>query len=362
MLIIAVENFVFFSTLLALAAFAFAWAAHKLSMTGTWKLRPDVLARVYTAALMIPPIAAFWLVAAALLPEWWLGKAAFDAAHSTPLHELHLLSELTTAVEPVLAYATITFAVVVALFAAWSSLRGYLRVGRVIKRIEMNAAPPPSEHLALVERLAAGHCLDVGLVMSDYPLSFVWGFRRSKLILSSGLLNTLTPEELTGVLEHEAAHHARRDNLFKLALTMCGYSSMAFLLSRQILRWRAAEVEMVCDEVAAARTSAPLDVASALVKLRRQTLIPSGSVSTGAIVSSSFTPDDMPSFERRVHRLLTFADAMPDPAQAAQLAQPGKVTAFVITTLLTGTLVALSLFAPLAVHQGAEAVIHIIKQ
>ena len=35
-------------------------------------------------------------------------------------------------------------------------------------------------------------------------------------MLSSGLLGTLTPEELTGVLEHEAAHHARRDTAKEL--------------------------------------------------------------------------------------------------------------------------------------------------
>ena len=361
MVITAFENFVFFSTLLALAAFAFAGAARKLSLSGTWQVRPDTLARIYASALALPPIFALWLVAATLLPEWWLGKAAFDAAHSTPLHELHLLSDLTTALEPALAYATITFAVAAALFAAWSSLRGYLRVGEVIKRLEMNAAPPPPEHLALVERMAAGHDLDVGLVMSDYPLSFVWGFRRSKLVLSSGLLNALTTEELTGVLEHESAHHVRRDNLFKLALTMCGYCSMAFSLSRLILRWRAAEVELICDEVAVARTSTPLEIAEALLKLRRQTLLPGGYVTTAATFSSSFAPDDALSFERRVYRLITFADAMPDPAQAAQSSQTGNGAAFVVATVLTSTLLGLSLFAPLAVHHGAEAIIQVIK-
>lgn len=361
MLLIAVENFVFFSTLLALAAFGVAWAAHKLSVSGLWKIRPDMLTRIYTATLIVPPVSALWLVAAALLPQWWLGEAAFDAAHSTPIHELHLLSDLTTALEPMLAYATITFAIAAASFAAWSSLRSYLRVGGIINRLEMNAAPPPPEQLALVERMAEGHGLDVGLVMSDYPLSFVWGFRRSKLVLSSGLLNTLTTGELTGVLEHEAAHHRRRDNLFKLALTMCAYSSMAFPLSRLILRWRAAEVEMVCDEVAVARTLTPLEIAEALVKLRRQTALPAGYVTTATTFSSSFLPDDAPSFERRVHRLITFADALPDPVRAAQLSQPNKGTAFIVATLLTGALLAISLFAPLAVHHGTEAIIQVIK-
>lgn len=75
MFLIALENFVFFSTLLALVAFGFAWFAHKLSVSSLWKIRPDVLTRIYTAALIVPPVSAFWLVAAALLPQWWLGEA-----------------------------------------------------------------------------------------------------------------------------------------------------------------------------------------------------------------------------------------------------------------------------------------------
>jgi len=136
---------------------------------------------------------------------------------------------------------------------------------------------------------------------------------------------------------------------------------MAFSLSHLILRWRAAEVELICDEVAVARTSTPLEIAEALLKLRRQTLLPGGYVTTAATFSSSFAPDDAASFERRVYRLITFADAMPDPAQAAQSSQMGNGAAFVVATVLTSTLLGLSLFAPLAVHHGAEAIIQVIK-
>jgi hypothetical protein len=51
-------------------------------------------------------------VAAAFLPEWWLGEEAFGTAHPAPLHQLHLLSDLTAALEPRLAYATLAFAAV----------------------------------------------------------------------------------------------------------------------------------------------------------------------------------------------------------------------------------------------------------
>ena len=361
LLITGIENFVLFGTLLALAGFALAWAVRSLAARTSREIRPERLTRVYTLALTIPPVAAAWLVAGALLPKSWLGEAAFDAAHAAPLHELHLLSDLTASLEPALAYAAIMFVFAAALFAAWSSLRGYARVGKVVRRLEMNATQPAAGQVALVKRIAASRGLHVGLVMSDYPLSFVWGFGRSRLVLSSGLLNALSPEELAGVLEHEAAHHARRDNLFKLALTMCSYASLSFPLSRLIFKWRSVEVEMICDEVAVARTSSPLDVASALVKLRRQTLVPSPYASNGAAISSSFAPDDMPSFERRVRRVIAFADSMPDPAHAARLSQTPKGAAFVAASLMMGTLFALALFAPLALHRAAESVIHIIK-
>lgn len=202
------------------------------------------------------------------------------------------------------------FVAATAVFVAWSNARGSWRIGRVINQLDMNAAAPSGEQVELVNRMAGKSGLSVGLVMSDYPLSFVWGFRRSKLVLSSGLLRTLSPDELTGVLEHEAAHHSRRDNLIKLLLSFCGYSSLAFLLSRLIVLWRATEVEMICDEVAVSRTSEPLEIAEALVKLRRQTMardVTAEPIATPAI-ASSFVSNSALTFHRRVDRVLAIVD------------------------------------------------------
>ena len=306
-MIAAIENFVLFSTCLALVCFAFAWLARAMVRHHRWNLHSHTLTRLYTVLLLVPPLLAAWIVAAVFIPATWLGKTSFDAAHLAPRHELHLLGSLTATFEPALAYATFAFFIAASMFAAVKSVRGSWRVGRVIQKLEMNAAAPPAEQIALVERIARRENMDVGLVMSNYPFSFVWGFRRSKLILSSGLLHTLNAEELAGVLEHEAAHYARRDNMAKLLLSACGYASLMFPLSRLLLRWRAEEVEVVCDEVAAARTHAPLDIADALVKLRRQTLTPLAYSSTG-VSASGFGPDDSLSFERRVQHLVRLAD------------------------------------------------------
>ncbi|MGH9931426.1 MAG: M56 family metallopeptidase [Pyrinomonadaceae bacterium] len=353
----AIENFVLFSTLLALATFALSYAARRAAKNGFWLPRASTLTCLYTAALAFPPVTSVWLVTAALLPEFWLGRSGFDAAHPAPLHEFHLLSDLTAMLEPTLAYSTVLFCVGVAFFAACSTVRNFLKVGSVIKSLQMNADPPSTEQVALVETIARRHGLEVGLVLSNYPFSFVWGFSRSKLVLSSGLLCSLTAEELTGVLEHEAVHHERRDNLVKLFLSVCSYSSIAFPLSRMILAWRAEQVEIVCDEAASVRTSAPLEIAEALVKLRRQTAPVMTYAPTGA---SSFVPQDLRSFENRVHRLLALADDLEVNGHLASMPQPRISSLSAVAAFFTASLVSLFLLAPLAVHHALESLIRLV--
>lgn len=310
----------------------------------------------------MPPLASLWLVSAALLPRLWMTPEAFAAEHAAPLHEIHLLGALTLAVEPALAYAIALFVVLIAAFVAWSNIRGSWRVGRVVKQLDMKAVAPPLDQVALVNEVARKSGLSVGLVMSDYPLSFVWGFRHSKLILSSGLLHSLTPVELTGVLEHEAAHHERRDNLIKLLLSLCSYSSLAFPLTRSIVGWRATEVEMICDEVAARRTSEPLEIAEALVKLRRQTLaggITAEPVATPAI-ASSFASDSAVTFERRVMRLLEFENTSKSASPQTNPSFAGRAGMLLVTAGVV-TLSGILLFAPLSVHHATEALIGIFK-
>lgn len=358
MFVTAVENFVLFGTLLALGGTALAWAARSAVRRGWWGSHPMTLTRVYSLALLIPPVAATWIVAAAFLPEWWLGEEAFGAAHPAPLHQLHLLSDLTSALEPRLAYATLAFTAVASAFAAVSSARGYARVGRVVRRLEMSAVPPRAEQVEVVRAAAERHRVSVGLLMSDCPLSFVWGFRRSKLVLSSGLLNALTARQLEGVIEHEAAHHTRRDNVVKLVLSVASYLSLAFPLSRLILRWRAEQVELICDEVAAARTEEPLEIADALVRVRRA----GASLSAGPLVAASgFLPDGAKGFERRVHRLVSLADSLPSPERTETLARPPRAGAVAFALLFTLTLLTVSALAPLAVHRAAESFIKLLS-
>lgn len=348
MLISPIENFVLLSTILAVGCFAVAGSLRLLIKFKLCRLTTDNLIRAYTWALILPSALALWIVAAAFLPEWWM-PGAFNAAHGTP-HDLHLLGDLTARVEPTLAYMMLLFTVGASLFAAWSGWQSYMSVGQVVAKLHANAEPADPRQILLIEEVARRYRFEVGLVTSDYPFSFLWGFTRSKLIVSTGLLRTLNEEELIGLMEHEAAHHERRDNLIKLGLLFFSYTSLAFLLTRRLLIWRALEVERLCDEVAAARTNAPLDIASALVKLRRRS-------TATPIAASSFSANDVSSFHSRVSRLIESNEGNGFSHSAVRKsAWPGIAFSF----LFAGSLAVSTYFFPLGFHRLAESLIQLL--
>jgi Zn-dependent protease with chaperone function len=357
-LVTAVENLVLFGTIGAVCTFALAGAVRWASRRERWRPKPSFLARAYAGAVALPPLAGLWLVAAALLPERWLGTAEFTREHAQPEHLHHLLSDLTASLEPGIGVATAALAVAGLFYAAGAAARGYRHVGRVIGRLDVGAAAPPAEKVALVERAARAHGLEVGLVLGKAPYSFVWGFTRSRLVLSSGLLEALSPAELLGVLEHETAHHTRRDNLVKLALSFCAHATLMFPLARRVLAWRAEAVELVCDEVAAARTREPLEIAAALLKVRR--MAAEQALGLRCVHAAEFLPAGPGGFEYRVRRLLEFADRLPPAAAADALSRgPGGAVTSVALAFLA-TLVGVLALAPLAVHRGVEALIMLL--
>lgn len=353
----AVENFLLFATAFGVAGFVIACVARSVGRRWPDRVPPRALGRVYALALAVPPLAAGWLVAAALLPCWWLGESKVSATHPAPLHNLHLLGDFTARLEPLLGATVVGIVAGSALLVAWSTARGHRRLAWAVSRLELTDTQPPASQIALVRHAARHHGLDVGLVHSDYPFSFVWGFRHSKLVISSGLLAALSPSQLAAVLEHEAAHHARRGNLVKLALIIAAHASLAAPLARRLLRWRNEQVELLCDEIAAARDSMPLDIAEALVKLRRRTHRLGGRPELAA-AASRFVPEDDQSVERRVRRLLALAD-IPVPAGAA--VPPRNGLALLVMAMFIGSLAALGVWAPLAVHAATEAFLQALR-
>ena len=349
-----IENFFLFNTAFSVAAFIVASLFRRSVLSESW--HPGARARVYAAALVVPPVASAWLVCASLFPALWLGDKVWAQEH-VENHSLHLLNAFTVVADPMLGYAAITFTLLALLVATWAAWRAYFRVNRLVECLEIGAQPAPPESVKEVEAVCGRHGIAVGLVVSNYPFSFVWGYLRSKLVVSTGLLNALTKEELVAVLEHEAAHHARRDNLLKWGLTICRYATPAFPLTARLYRWLNEQIEMVCDEVAVRRSASPIDLAGALVRLKRLTL--AAGPRAPRFSGSGFLDDEPESFERRVTRALSLEEEL-SKADAESLSRSCVRTAFVVGTLFALSLIALFFTAPLAIHRTVESVLRIL--
>lgn len=329
-----------------------------VSGNGWLAISPFTLTRIYSALIVFPPFFSMWLVLAALLPKVWMGDESFYAAHLAPAHEFHLFGDITQKFEPFLAVATAILIFTIVAIAISKAIHAYLRLGGILESLEFKETSPANNQIEIVEEVTRRKQIQVGLIANDRPFTFVWGVWNTKLIISSGLLGLLSPAELRGVVEHEAAHHTRRDNPVKLSLSALSYFSLAFPLSRQVLKWHSEQIELVCDEVASARTGTPLEIASALVKLSRH----SNAVLTPMpVMASTFLVRGEKGIEKRVRRLIHLDDALGELREAVHLERSPKIEFGSVLLVFLATLISVMAFAPLSVHQASESLFHMIK-
>ncbi|MBX7224335.1 MAG: M56 family metallopeptidase [Blastocatellia bacterium] len=350
LLLAGIENFVLLNTVLSAAVFLMVVLGR---VTGWLKTRhPLTQAQVYAGAIVFPTLVSGWLVLASLLPAGWMNRPDWVIHHEDP-HTLHLLNALTFGVDPALEYFTFLFLVGTGLAVWLAAARAFVQIGMLVRCLEIGGDPVPSEQIEQVKETCRAYGMGVGLVYSGRPFSFVWGYLRSKLIVSTGLLNTLTEAELTALLEHEAAHHQRRDNLLKGVLTACRYTSPAFPLTNLIYGWWSHAVEMVCDEAAAGWTH-PLDVAEALVKIKRLAGRPLG---RAPIVHSAFFGENTQALEDRIRHLVGLLD-LPKPTPRTQLLKSWTGTAWWLSAAGGILLLAVFAVAPLSIHRLLEQFLH----
>lgn len=346
----SVENFILLNTVLSIFSFCITALFRAIPSTQSW--HPRRRARLYATALLLPPVVSAWLVFASFLPAIWLGTGRWQQEHE-PEHTFHLLNAFTLPLDPTLGYLTLLFTVLTAIVASYAALSAYFRINRVIRQLEIGATPAQAEQVNNVAETCRKHGIEVGLVASEYPFSFVWGYLDSKLVVSTGLLNALSKEELTGVLEHEVAHHTRRDNLTKLALLMGRYLSPAFPLTSLLYRWWSEQVEMICDEIAVRRTLSPEELAGALVRLKRLTLVAASPTATSGLFG-----EGKENFAHRVKRVLALAEGT-DLDLTDKLTRPSLAVAVTISVAFALSLVTLFAVSPLAVHKVLETTLRV---
>lgn len=213
-------------------------------------LSPSTRAWVVFAWAAAPAAIALALVAATLWPS--LGAALGLAVDHCPAHDghVHLCLHHLPARGPgvVGSLGLATFAVV-----AGAALAHGLRAARLARLARLRSA-----------ELAPG----VGVLESPSAFAVSLGWLRPTVVVSTGLIERLTPAQLDVVLMHERAHAVRRD---ALVLTVARVVTAVHLphVRRRILADLALACEQACDEEAARACGDRVRVAETIVAAER---------------------------------------------------------------------------------------------
>jgi beta-lactamase regulating signal transducer with metallopeptidase domain len=238
-------NFLIHGLTLTLASFLVINVA--LSAAVAWTSRRDLhseSATFWFLMRVLPAAAAFVFMAAVFVPSYW----RYEPRETAEGFDVTLTS-----------FAVIALAMIVV-----ASARGVAAWRRASERARVWMAT--SRPLAL-----AGTGMPAFEVEVDTPIMALVGVWQPRLLVTRGLINALTPEELAASVAHELGHSRAWDNLKRLAMCAAPDFLSATTARRFERRWASA-AEHAADHLngdnsAAARCA----LASALVKVARLT-------------------------------------------------------------------------------------------
>lgn len=121
--------------------------------------------------------------------------------------------------------------------------------------------------LGSISRRIGAH--EAWVVEGREALCFSFGWLKPRTILSTGLLESASNDELEVMLEHEDAHRKRRDTLLAV-LARAGSAMLWPNVRRTLLRSLASSSERACDERAAQKLGDRLRVAETLLAMERR--------------------------------------------------------------------------------------------
>jgi len=224
---------------------------------------PASAARFWLAVCLLPPIAAVLLTSLCLIAP----STAALSPHLERVRSHFCWRGLTQAPDAVWHFRlAATLAAAVILFALSRFIWRWVSSRRVEKLAAQMAAGKDQSHLLIAR--------------SDHDFSFTVGVREGFVVVSRGLVDRLTDEQLRALLAHEQAHVERKDNMWHLIVELAGTLALPMplgFLSAQ--RWRAA-AEADCDLQAAQATSRET-VSRLLLMLEQQTRPPQASLPAG---------------------------------------------------------------------------------
>jgi Zn-dependent protease with chaperone function len=112
------------------------------------------------------------------------------------------------------------------------------------------------------------HGRGVWIVESEIPLAVTCGLFRCRILVSTALLDSLSPALVDAVVEHERAHVRRRDVLVNVVASVLSLTHLP-PARRALLADLDLAAEQACDEAAAIRLDDRLQLAQALLALER---------------------------------------------------------------------------------------------
>ena len=199
------------------------------------------------------------------------------------------------------------------------------------------------------ETRISGGRYPVVIVEQDAPLVVLSGLLHSRLLISRGVLQKLSPEELDIALRHEQAHLVSRDNAKRLLLLFAP-DIFPLIQPLRILEdhWSKFTEWAADDRAVAGDSRHALSLASALVRVARM-----GAGLRLPLLSASLLTCDR-ELSTRVHRLLHPSPAPFLPARQAPLRLP--LVGFLLAAGFLVILLAPSALS--AVHELLEIFIH----
>jgi Zn-dependent protease with chaperone function len=233
------------------------------------------------------------------------------------------------------------------LLAVWRGLRAFVATNRLVRQWESAGEPLESPGLPL----------PAFQLKHQFPIVSLIGILRPRLFVSSLVLETLTPGELSTAIAHEFGHLRSRDNLKRSVLRACRDVLTIVPSGRGLDRAWAQAAEEAADERAAdGHPAAAVELASALVKIAR--LVPPGGRPTmpaGAYLVGEF---EAGAIGGRVQRLLGLSDEQQLSSQ-----YHGHAASLLIWIALISSLSAIGLLAsaPGALHGTHSAIEWIVR-
>ncbi len=271
------------STALALVVWAIAFALRRGSPTVRYWLWQIVAIKLLFMPLWSWSLALPWLAkdpadvprsialqVADSLPSDLPPVSVAPSVQGESLKSAHaLISETSTAWPGRLSWQSWLFMgwATVVLFQVVKLSSQRLRLSRILRRATPAETDLAAAALHVAERLHIRRAPHVLLTSLDCS-PFVCGILRPTLVLSQGVLELLSAEELQQVLTHELAHVKRRDLVWgwlpQLAAMLYFFHPLAHLVRRCVYLER----ELACDQLAMAHSSrTPAEYAETLVRV-----------------------------------------------------------------------------------------------